>query len=115
MDARAFDVLTRSFVASRRRTMTVLFAGIVSGLLGGREEEAAAACGKIGYTCPANTKCCAGALCVDGLCRCRRGLKACDGTCTDLTSDEANCGGCGLACGPNEVCLDSLCKRDATF
>ncbi len=29
--------------------------------------------------------------------------------CTDLTSDSANCGACGNACGTNSVCASSTC------
>ncbi len=58
-------------------------------------------CGGPGMLCAAGQSCCAGACC-DGEC--------CGGLCTNTTSDPANCGGCGTACGdsaPN--CQDSTC------
>lgn len=36
-------------------------------------------------------------------------LTDCSGDCVDLTSDEANCGGCGNACDPGASCVDSGC------
>lgn len=40
---------------------------------------------------------------------CGERLVNCSGTCRDLTSDGANCGGCGLACGAGQVCRSSAC------
>lgn len=33
----------------------------------------------------------------------------CAGTCVDTRSDEANCGGCGIACSPAETCFFGHC------
>lgn len=37
-------------------------------------------------------------------------LLACDEVCVDLKVDTANCGECGLACGPEQSCEQGLCK-----
>jgi len=38
----------------------------------------------------------------------------CSGVCADLTSDSANCGGCGTACAVSEMCSNSQCVTSAT-
>jgi hypothetical protein len=38
----------------------------------------------------------------------------CGGTCTDLSADDANCGGCGLACPSGEACVAGTCGGTAT-
>jgi hypothetical protein len=40
---------------------------------------------------------------------CPNNETSCSGTCTDTTSDNANCGQCGLACTGGESCLASKC------
>jgi hypothetical protein len=42
---------------------------------------------------------------------CRRGLEACDGACVDLTSDEANCGACGVQCKANRTKGTASCDN----
>lgn len=34
---------------------------------------------------------------------------ACDGRCADLTSDNSNCGSCGLACSAGHACYEGTC------
>lgn len=34
---------------------------------------------------------------------------ACDGRCVDRSTDNANCGACGLVCADNEACEDAQC------
>ena len=34
----------------------------------------------------------------------------CSGECVDLTSDVANCGGCGNACAPGDECTNGTCQ-----
>ncbi len=41
---------------------------------------------------------------------CTQGLAACGQGCADLTSDRLNCGGCGVACQPGQVCQESACR-----
>jgi hypothetical protein len=48
--------------------------------------------------------------CKSGLCACAPGYDSCSGTCLDITSDPANCGGCGHACGAKMACAGSLCS-----
>lgn len=40
---------------------------------------------------------------------CQPGTERCGDGCADFKSDSRNCGGCGLACQPNQVCQDSAC------
>lgn len=41
---------------------------------------------------------------------CPEGEASCGGACIDVTSDPANCGGCGIACGPDQRCADGRCE-----
>jgi hypothetical protein len=34
----------------------------------------------------------------------------CAGTCMNTRADPFNCGGCGRACGPGQICADSSCQ-----
>ena len=40
--------------------------------------------------------------------------EVCNGTCTDVTSDSNNCGSCGVACGPGNMCSMSTCVLGCT-
>jgi Stigma-specific protein, Stig1 len=40
---------------------------------------------------------------------CSPGQKECGGTCTDLSNDRQNCGGCGKVCPDRQVCQNSTC------
>jgi hypothetical protein len=37
-------------------------------------------------------------------------LIPCDGRCTNPTSDQQNCGGCGNACPPGQNCMAGTCS-----
>jgi hypothetical protein len=37
---------------------------------------------------------------------------ACAGSCVDPSSDNANCGGCGIACGSDTICIAGQCTDD---
>ena len=41
---------------------------------------------------------------------CPSGQAECGGGCIDITSDPANCGGCGVPCGPEQRCADRRCE-----
>ncbi len=51
------------------------------------------------------------AVCVNATCVCPSGLVACPphSVCSDLVSDPANCGACGIACDPGGGCVNGLC------
>lgn len=40
---------------------------------------------------------------------CAAGTNLCNGTCVDLGSDPANCGGCGVACPAGDTCQAGTC------
>ena len=44
---------------------------------------------------------------VDG--GCGGGLVACGGVCVDVTSNNANCGACGMACASGQSCVSGTC------
>ena len=50
-------------------------------------------------------------VCSDGLCQgiCPAGLALCSGACVDLTTDEAHCGSCDIACEAGDVCANGDC------
>ncbi|WP_141326821.1 MXAN_6577-like cysteine-rich protein [Myxococcus sp. AB025B] len=41
---------------------------------------------------------------------CSEGLSRCGDTCADLTSESANCGACGNACGEGQLCAEGACR-----
>jgi hypothetical protein len=45
----------------------------------------------------------------DGAAVCPSGLSPCGGLCVNLSYDHENCGSCGNACAPEEVCSDGEC------
>lgn len=68
-----------------------------------------------GPTCPNNdnpcqVRSCIGGECVAGdmpngmLCGQYEADRCCTGQCVNITDDEANCGGCGLACAQGQLC-----------
>jgi hypothetical protein len=73
-------------------------------------QEAAAACVRPNKRCGNGKKCCAGAACRSGKCRCKTGLTACNDRCVDTNADPANCGGCGKSCGQGQGCADGTCN-----
>jgi hypothetical protein len=87
-------------------------------------------CGACGHVCPAGTDCMNGScvclngqhLCADGSCRecCTfehcvpiigpgEGAICCDGTCKASRFNQNNCGGCGIVCAADQVCVDGDC------
>ena len=53
---------------------------------------------------PASSACSSdGGFCADG------GLICCEGSCTDISSDPSNCGGCGYSCSSGATCFGGTC------
>lgn len=77
--------------------------------------EDPAHCGVCGNACPEppnGTAGCSGGTCIVGACD--EGFGDCDalpanGCETSLETDPANCGGCGISCGPTEICVQGGC------
>src|ERR1700681_3899092 len=44
--------------------------------------------------------------------RCPTGKAACPDRCAMLSSDRANCGACGTACGVGQACWSGVCAPD---
>lgn len=43
------------------------------------------------------------------------GRSSCDGSCVDLSNDDANCGACGRACSADERCASARCEPVCTI
>lgn len=68
-------------------------------------------CGMIGNRCGEGETCTAGVCGCGGGARCMAGQACCGGTCVDTQADAANCGGCGMACGPESPnCVSGSCS-----
>jgi cysteine-rich repeat protein len=77
-------------------------------------------CGTCGSVCPtfpdASPGCNLGACtsnCLDGFEDCNENRF--DGCEIDTETDDAHCGGCGIACGTGETCIDGACACTGTF
>jgi len=70
----------------------------------------------VGHTCSSNAQCQL-ANCVAGVCACAIGDAPCGtaGACVDIEYNDAHCGACGKACGPNQRCLMGKCECKDTF
>jgi hypothetical protein len=66
-------------------------------------------CGK--YCCESSQPCCGG---VCGPNEAERDIKCCNGLLIGVSSDQENCGGCGVRCGADEVCVDRQCQCSGT-
>ncbi|MBK6921808.1 MAG: hypothetical protein IPH07_30710 [Deltaproteobacteria bacterium] len=79
----------------------------------GERCDAAGVCGG-GESCTSNNPCetasCSGGTCVfapvtDGSsCGAADSARCCGGDCVDISSDEDNCGGCGVGCDADDIC-----------
>jgi len=73
-------------------------------------------CGACGNACPSLPHAivaCTGGAC--GIGACETGWEDCDndpsnGCEQQVTSDAANCGGCGIVCDEGETCIDGICE-----
>jgi len=74
------------------------------------------------FLCPNTTTCCDGDCCHS--CQncgptgcepkadnsiCGTGLKCCSQTCTNILTDNSNCGFCGVTCGGGQTCVSGTC------
>lgn len=116
MDDDRFDNLARSLGggASRRTVARALMAAALGGAVAiptWLRPPSAAACGTIGRRCEKGDRCCGGALCRDGRCRCRGGEVVCGDRCVDRLTDRGNCGTCGNSCAGGR-CFHGACTCD---
>ena len=68
-----------------------------------------------GFENAANGAACGGGTCSGGACVCSAGQANCDlqaanGCEVNLSTDSANCGGCGVVCGAGSACVSGLCS-----
>jgi hypothetical protein len=116
MDGRRFDDLARGLAApTRRGILRWLLGGALGGVIGSAGETvAAASCRKTRNSCREHANCCSG-YCAERdrrgrrLCACANGQTECTGVCADLDTDRRHCGGCGVRCGDNSVCVGGRC------
>ena len=107
---RRIDEIARALATAlpRRRFAAGIAAATVASP-GGGQFGAAAGCKKVGRRCDEDGDCCDGVRCRQGVCACRGSREECDGLCFKLNRDEAHCGACGRACGPDQLCANSRC------
>lgn len=74
-------------------------------------------CGGCDVRCPASMSLCMGMACCSpdptGTCEvrsCGARQTNCGGTCVELSTDEANCGGCNIRCGTGQTCTGGFCQ-----
>ncbi|MDX6587040.1 MAG: hypothetical protein QOI31_1513 [Solirubrobacterales bacterium] len=110
-----FDELARGLASgeiSRRSALRRLAAGAI-GI--GVATAPAGVAEAMGGGCPSGRikckgKCCpANARCKNGKCKCKSGFTKCGKKCVDVQTSPKHCGGCGHACGSDEVCVDGVC------
>jgi hypothetical protein len=64
-----------------------------------------------GQACGAGSLgCCAREYCVNLQCHCQQPYTLCGQACVDLSSDPANCSGCGRVCASGQVCNLGTCS-----
>jgi hypothetical protein len=68
-------------------------------------------CGNTGAACG---PCSGSMVCENGQCKCPSTLTACSTGCIDKQNDNANCGGCGIACTAGQRCALGVCVCDTT-
>lgn len=81
MDHQRFDTFTRALARGvpRRSVLKTIAAAIAGGAAAAKAaDDADAACKKLGQTCAAQTDCCTGLTCTDGICKCGPGQEKCN-------------------------------------
>jgi hypothetical protein len=48
--------------------------------------------------------------CINGTCSCAPETNRCGNQCVDVLTDPTNCGGCGRACNPGQICVNGACQ-----
>jgi hypothetical protein len=98
--------------ASTRRTLSARLGttalGLLAGVAGGRA-AALAGCGRVLARCRSSADCCKGGRCRGGQCKCKAGLADCAVRCRNLRTAAGDCGGCGTACRPDQICVEGAC------
>jgi len=100
--------------AAPRRSLLGGLAGALAAASVGHPTSArpvSAACRKVGQKCSPDLRCCYGAECRGGRCRCVPGRTNCGGRCFRLDRDERHCGACDTACPADKICRSGLCLR----
>jgi len=75
--------------------------------------EGGQCCYDVNDPCRVDADCCEG-TCERGFCRCPAPEELCGSTCIDVTTDDANCGMCGNACGGGAACAAGACVCGGT-
>lgn len=119
MDGQQFDQFTKAFAtgSSRRSILRGIGGGLlalVTGAVAEGKVDAARRCKGSGGVCNPRKQreCCTGATCIKGKC-CQNDHVCGTGAtpyCADLENDPSNCGGCGVACGAGQDCIDGVCR-----
>ena len=122
MDGRRFDDLTRLFGhgTTRRRVVASALGLVALAVDGGDASARQSTCRRDRQTCTRDSQCCSGACGRGALvplkdrnrCTCPGGLTRCGIDCVNVANDEANCGGCGIECDSNDICVAGACEFD---
>ncbi len=114
MDADRFDDVLRQWGSSRRPVLGAGLGALVSlagiTLTEARKKKKKKKCKAPRVKC--SKACCAeGEICQNGACTspCPSGQTRCNGTCVDILTDGANCGGCGRVCEHVNACQQGRC------
>jgi hypothetical protein len=123
MDGTRFDALTRGLSArlSRRRAIASLV-GLAGATLAVDSVDAASTrtCRLAAGSCIRNSQCCSGTCDTArttprgkrNRCVCPPTADVCLGLCTDVDTDERNCGRCGVRCLAGQSCTNGECICD---
>jgi len=75
-------------------------------------------CSQCGFACTTGDTCVNGNCTAPASCNggpvCTGLEQCCKSGCTDIDTDPANCGGCGMTCAAADTCVGGLCKAPAS-